>query len=85
MEIVFSCQLIILVGKIILLVKLIFQIVLEEFFLPVDSVVHCEFVELIELDESKPESVESSLQGIFLPVLKFDTKNMFHCLKEIII
>jgi len=53
--------------------------------LPVDSVVHCEFVELIELDESKSESVESSLQGIFLPVLKFDTKNMFDKLKEIII
>ena len=76
-EIVFSRKLIILVGKIILLIKLIFEIVLEEFLLPVDSVVHCEFVELIELDESKSESVESSLQGIFLPALEFDRKNMF--------
>jgi hypothetical protein len=84
-EIILFCQLIILVGKIILFVKLIFEIVLEEFLLPVDTVVHCEFVELIELDESKSESVESSLQGIFLPVLKFDTKNMFDKLKEIII
>ena len=68
---------IILIRKIILLIKLIFEVVLEEFLLPVDSVVHCEFVEFIELDESKSESVESSLQGIFLPALEFDRKNMF--------
>lgn len=85
LEVIVFCQLIILVGKIILGIKLIFQIILEELFLPVDTVVHGELVELIELDESESESIESSLKGIFLPVLEFDTKNMFDKLKEIII
>ena len=85
MEVIILCELIILVGKIILCIKLIFQIVLKELFLPVDSVVHGKLVELIELDESESESIESSLKGIFFPVLKFDTKNMLDKLKEIII
>lgn len=81
MEIVVPGKLIILVGKIELLIKLIFEIVLEELLLPVDSVVHGEFVELVELDESESKSVESSLEGVFLPVLKFDSENMFHKLE----
>lgn len=76
---------VVLVGEIDLGVKDVLKIVLSKWLFPVESVLKREFVELIELDESKSESVESSLQGIFLPVLKFDTKNMFDKLKEIII
>ena len=81
MEIVVLGKLIILVGKIELLIKLVFEIVLKELLLPVDAVVHGEFVELIELDESESKSVESSLEGVFFPILKFDSENMFHKLE----
>lgn len=85
MEIVILGKGVIFVRKIELSVKDIFHIGLEEFFLPVDSVVHGELIKLIEFNEGESESVESAFEGIFFPGLQFDAEDMFDKLEKIII
>jgi len=66
-------------------VKDIFEVSLEKLLLPVDSVLHGELIELVELDECEAEAVKSALERILLPVLQLDSQNVLNELEEIIV